>query len=448
MPVNNVIRTAVFVDFDNLFISLKDLDESIADQFANNPDRWMKWLEEKLPYNHLGGRNDGQRRVLVRKCYLNPQAFAKFRPYFIRNAFEVVDCPPLTFGGKTSTDIHMVIDIIDTLGDYPHLDEFILLSGDADFTPVLLRLRKNDKRTVVVSVGYVSPAYRTACDHIVLRDDFIQSALGVEYTEDESPELPRPERGERAQGVSEALLKKMAAALKKQAAEPGGIEAHMLPAVYKEFPEFRNSTHWLGYYSLRKLTEALVERVEGVSILEHDPWLVVLSVAEEPAAVPAAGVVSGPGALAASGDVPTQPVPAAGPGPRETDFSQRYPDLAPLAQKVHQLTDTPYLLPDEFQLIFEEIAREVNEAGFQLTRTSKTVRDRCVEKGAPIARAHVNFVLMGLQYSGYRFEPGEETAGRIAEAFSRNVLTLCRTAQLMLEPQDEQLLQTWFSAVA
>jgi hypothetical protein len=52
---------------------------------------------------------------LIRRCYLNPQSFAKFRAFFILSAFEVIDCPPLTSRGKTSTDIHMVMDILDTL---------------------------------------------------------------------------------------------------------------------------------------------------------------------------------------------------------------------------------------------------------------------------------------------------------------------------------------------
>ena len=60
-------------------------------------------------------QKEARRRILIRRCYLNPQSFSNFRPYFIRSAFEVVDCPPLTARGKTSTDIHLVMDVLDTL---------------------------------------------------------------------------------------------------------------------------------------------------------------------------------------------------------------------------------------------------------------------------------------------------------------------------------------------
>lgn len=441
-----IVRTALFVDFDNLFISLEQLDSSIAEQFASRPDKWMSWLEEHLPFDPLSARKGAIRRLLVRKCYLNPQAFANYRPYFIRNAFEVVDCPPLTSRGKTSTDIHMVMDIMDTLASYPNLDEYVVLSGDADFTPVLLRLRKNDKRTVVFPVGYVSPAYKAACDYLISQDDFIRSALGMDYSEEEAEERAGGgDRAERAQPASEELLARMAAALRERASVPGGIEAHMLPAVYKEFPEFRSGMHWLGFYSLRRLTEALVKRDPDLMILELDPWRVVSRSVEMPAVSAEASVPAAAGEQPAAAEPITQPISLTEAALREQEFARKYPALAPLARKVHQLTDTPYLLPEQYALIFEEIARDVNEAGFQLTRTSKTVRDRCVEKGAPIARAHVNFVLVGLQYSGYHFEQGAESAERIAAAFARNVLTLCHTAQLVLEPQQEQMILDWVS---
>jgi NYN domain len=60
----------------------------------------------------------------------------------LRAGFEIVDCPPVTSQGKTSTEIHMVLDIVDLLQHETRCDEFIVFSADADFTPVLRKIRR------------------------------------------------------------------------------------------------------------------------------------------------------------------------------------------------------------------------------------------------------------------------------------------------------------------
>ena len=170
------VYSALFVDFDNIFSSLAQQDDHVANRFATGPEKWLEWLEKALPCENLDGL-ESTRRVLIRRCYLNPHMFRYFRPHFIRSAFEVIDCPPLTSRGKTSTDIFMVMDILDTLNHPTFFGEVIILSGDADFTPVLRRLREHARRTVVLSAGYVSPAYKASCDHLIEQDLFIREAL-------------------------------------------------------------------------------------------------------------------------------------------------------------------------------------------------------------------------------------------------------------------------------
>jgi hypothetical protein len=274
-----LVHAALFVDFDNLYSALVQQDPYVANQFATNPGRWLAWLEEHVPV-FAGCSGDCRRRILVRRCYLNPQAYAHFRPYFIRSAFEVIDCPPLTTRGKTSTDIHMVMDALDALSQPTAVQEFIVLSGDADFTPLLLRLRKHGRYSAVLSAGYVSPAYKASCDYLISQEVFIRDALGIsEQDEEVAPHPPEPTVGR----PSEALLNRMAARLHAAAVLPDGIEASELPEVYKEFPEFRLSNHWLGFFSLRRLTEALVTRRNDLVIVEEDPWRVVRTEYARPA---------------------------------------------------------------------------------------------------------------------------------------------------------------------
>lgn len=519
-----LVHAALFVDFDNLYSALAQQDTYVANQFATNPGRWLAWLETQVPV-FAGCTGDCHRRILVRRCYLNPQAYGHFRPYFIRSAFEVIDCPPLTARGKTSTDIHMVMDALDALSHPTAVQEFIVLSGDADFTPLLLRLRKHGRYSAVLSAGYVSPAYKASCDYLISQEVFIHDGLGISDQEDEvaahppDPTIGRP---------SETLLNRMAARLHEAAVLPDGIEASELPAVYKEFPEFRQSNHWLGYFSLRRLTEALVVRRDDLLIVEEDPWRVVRveyaraggrlvsvwppreeaasdttaqdvrsavaewirqTVASSPTPVAMAvlaqtvldrfsGYVSssdwlgegsfknllqtldlgnlqllavGPGYLY-DPDRHEATVPPSGVAGTETmartqpldPFSLRHPDLAPLARKINRLTDTPYLMPEHYAVVLRELAREINERGYQITRTSKTVRDRCVERGVPVARSHVNFLLIGISHTGhYLGENLPETAERLGAAVVQNTLSLCRLAQLDVTPDEEEQIRRW-----
>lgn len=519
------IHSALFVDFDNIYISLADQDEYVARQFATNPEKWLAWLEQEMSRDHVRTAT-GYRRILVRRCYLNPQSFANYRPFFIRAAFEVIDCPPLTTRGKTSSDIHMVMDILDALNHNTRFSEFIILSGDSDFTPVLLRLRKHDRFSVVLSAGYVSPAYRASCDQIVSVETFIQDGLGIsEQADDTSIPIRREELHE---ALSE-LLSRMADRLYEAAIIPDGIEASELPRIYREFPEFRQGEHWLGFYSLRSLTEGVVSKHENLIMIENDPWRVaraeqapeasleaVLPPARKPGSAVAADhenlmesitqwirtVVDGSkvavpmaalaqemtkrfgqnipdmGWLGAGSfkdlleelqlgeleiwsatpgfvyDPVRHSIPVTAPGHDDEryapsaegldPFTLSYPELAALARKVHQLTDTPYLMPEHYALLLQELAREVNERGYQMTRTSKTVRDRCVERGAPIARSHVNFVLIGLGYTGYSFgQDLPERAEVLGEALVQNTINLCRRAQLELDPEDTTRMRRW-----
>ena len=503
----NTLRTALFVDFDNIFICLKEQAAGADDIFASGPDRWLAWLEKEIPVDYLDGVAQ-KRRILIRRCYLNPQKFGKYRPFFVRAAFEVVDCPPLTKQDKTSTDIHMVMDILDTLNHPTYFDEFIILSADADFAPVLLRLRKHARHSVVLPIGYTSPAYKASADFVILQELFIERGLGIAEPEEE---MESPVPGATISESMAQLLKKMGQILYIEAAVmPDGVEASQLLAIYKEFEGFRQGARWLGFNSLRRLTEAIVSQRDDLTIIESDPWRVAqrielidtgesgqtyLNEKEEIARLIQTTVKSSdkPKTLAGLAEIVRQKfgqdrigpnwfgagsfknllgqldlrdlkIYAKSPSyvydPRQHEhlllareeqavlvaakpvstFIQAHPDLAPLAQKVGRLTDTPYLMPEHYAILLREIAREINERGFQLTHTSKTVRDRCVEKGVPVARAHVNFALIGISRAGHHYgESPSEDPKRLGEAFAKNVVSLCRTAQF--DPTEEEIAQ-------
>ncbi len=176
------VYSALYVDFDNIYTRWLEMEPDAARACGTMPHRWVKWLEIHALRMLYG---DGvRRRILKRMCYLNPQRYQEFRYHFIRGAFQVVDCPPLTNQGKTSTGIHLVMDCMDDLSHSTRFDEFIILSGDADFTPLLIRLQEHARRTLVLSVGYSSPAYTAAASWRIREDWFIQQALTEERPSD------------------------------------------------------------------------------------------------------------------------------------------------------------------------------------------------------------------------------------------------------------------------
>lgn len=249
------MKSALFVDFDNVYSGLRKLDQAIADRFARQPMAWMNWVVQalELPDHAPAG---ARRRVLVRRCYLNPQAYQRFRPSFNLAGFEIIDCPALTGEGKTSTDIHMVLDIIDLLQHETHYDEFIVFSADADFTPVLRKLRRWDRRTTVLAIGFPSAAYRASADLLIDQDEFVRKALGFRDEEEAPPSEPPALPAARA--PDDLALADAARALVEQvvAESSGPVPMAKLAARILSTVEGMDASTWAGCGSFRGLVES------------------------------------------------------------------------------------------------------------------------------------------------------------------------------------------------
>ncbi len=248
------MRSALFVDFDNVYSGLRRLDASLADRFARTPQRWMSWLVEalELPQPAADG---ARRRMLVRRCYLNPQVYQRFRPAFNLAGFEIVDCPSLTSEGKTSTDIHMVLDMVDLLLQETRYDEFVVFSADADFTPVLRKLRRWDRRTTVLAIGFPSAAYRASADLLIDQDEFVRDALGF-HDEDESIGA-EPATALAAKPNDRALASAALALAKKTVADATApIALAKLASTILGTVEGMDASTWAGYGSFRGLVDS------------------------------------------------------------------------------------------------------------------------------------------------------------------------------------------------
>lgn len=180
-------RAAIIIDVDNTLGTLLDRDIRAAANFVRNPACWLQRLENLTDEGRPGDAR--KYRFLTRKAYLNPvgrilvpgevreRPIGEFRSAFVQAGFEVVDTPPLTKGGKTATDMIIALDTYEMLASAP-IDAFFILSSDADFTPLLARIRARDRRIVVVATGYAAAAYRAAADIFIDYSRF-STVLGV-----------------------------------------------------------------------------------------------------------------------------------------------------------------------------------------------------------------------------------------------------------------------------
>jgi NYN domain len=187
------ILSTVFVDYDNIYLSLKRKNDDAAKRFAKDSAVWLQGLmsgELITPTSAYAAPTE--RRVAMNRCYGNStprrnahdnstdmNSFPFVKHHFLRSGFEIIDCPPLTQQLKNSADIRMVMDISDILSHNTFFDEFIIMSGDADFTPLLHRLRAHARRTVVFANDHTAQPYTAISDGEIRDTNLIAMLLNT-----------------------------------------------------------------------------------------------------------------------------------------------------------------------------------------------------------------------------------------------------------------------------
>ena len=498
------MKSALFVDFDNVYSGLRKLDPASADHFARKPGEWISWLIESLclPEHSPAG---AKRRVLVRRCYLNPQAYQRFRPSFNLAGFEIVDCPALTSEGKTSTDIHMVLDIVDLLQHEAHYDEFIVFSADADFTPVLRKLRRWDRRTTVLAIGFPSAAYRASADLLIDQDDFVRNALGFnDETESQQTVLVAANPPAEVSATAFKLIRQAVAE------STGPVPLAKLASLILSKINGMDASSWAGFGSFRALIESkglspLVVTWDGGGAV-HDPKrhtlpaslpsspevqgntenvvakaaeLIKSEVAKSKQAIPcgrlSTKIIEQHASLGADWNgkgtfrkfvesLDVKPVAfdwsggggaAYDPGrhsappktkttPMQDDWWDAL-DLLATARQIHEVTNIPLLPPEKYKNLFAAIEADVAAHPFHLMETGKRVRDMCREAGMPVSRADVNHVLRGLLVRGHAFDESGNDAATLSMKLADNVRSLCLREQMVLDSATNAAIGAWIA---
>lgn len=150
---------AVFCDFENVALGVRD-----ASYAAFNI---QKVLERLL----LKGN------VVVKKAYCDWDRYKEFKAAMHEAAFELIEIPHVRQSGKNSADIRMVVDALDLCYTKLHLDTFVIISGDSDFSPLVSKLRENNKVVIGVGVKQSTSDLLTAnCDEFIFYDDLVRDA--------------------------------------------------------------------------------------------------------------------------------------------------------------------------------------------------------------------------------------------------------------------------------
>lgn len=432
------IRAALFVDFDNVYLSLRNFDRRAADAFAGRPALWLDWLESGAHAALAEGSTPIPRRVLIRNCYLNPAAFSRQRSFFTRAAFTVVDCPSLTARGKNSADILMAMDILDAINHPTHFDEFIILTSDADFTPVLLRLRAHDRITSVLTSTITAAAFREACDVSIDLETFAVEALGLPQEELRSPQGQGVvSEGQPPSGDYADARPKAARGLVEEVKKSGAIPTQDAHKIFGRTGAFQNS-YWFGMGTLKALLDELV-RLEPELFVEMDgslPATIRLRNADDPEAVE----VTPPPPQAAVPEPDDVPEKA----PEEPSAPTIAPEVARFMEDINVLAGAPKLSPDDYADLFDALAMALVGGAVDgdqvLHDTGANLPD-----GAQVRRSDASFVISTLADEGVLKQDGAARLSSVALAmhFRDIMLEAVEHAQRSLDENERMMLDQW-----
>ena len=227
---------ALFCDFENVAIGVRE---------ANYAEFDISKVMERLL---LKGS------IVVKKAYCDWSRYKEFRPAMHEASFELIEIPHVSQSGKNSADIRMVVDALDLCYTKGHVDTFVIISGDSDFSPLVSKLRENNKVVIGVGVKKSSSDLLIAnCDEFIYYDDLVRPQPPRRKTRAAAPAVPGKQPRGRAAKAAPHAAHHAASPAAHQAASPA------LPAAENKKQEAWNL--------IVETYEALVEeRGEGEKI--------------------------------------------------------------------------------------------------------------------------------------------------------------------------------------
>ncbi len=245
---------ALFCDFENIALGARDAKYAAFDM--------QKVLERLL----LKGN------IVVKKAYCDWERYKEFKATMHEAAFELIEIPHVRQSGKNSADIRMVVDALDLCYTKSHVDTFVIISGDSDFSPLVSKLRENNKVVIGVGVkGSSSDLLIANCDEFIYYDDLVRGAKKSRRgRRAAAPAAPAPKAAqgedEKRQEALDLLMETVEALFEERGEEEKVWGSMVKQALKRRKPGFSETYH--GFRTFSQLLEDAQAR--KLLELEHD----------------------------------------------------------------------------------------------------------------------------------------------------------------------------------
>jgi uncharacterized protein (TIGR00288 family) len=248
---------ALFCDFENIALGVRDA------------------RYEKFDITRILERLLLKGSIVVKKAYCDWDRYKEFKPSMHHAGFELIEIPHVKQSGKNSADIRMVVDALDLCYTKTHVDTFVVISGDSDFSPLVSKLRENNKAVIGVGVkNSTSELLIANCDEFIYYDDLVREQTKARRTtrkkatstESSHGHAPKDKEEDKKQEAFDLVLSTLDALVAERGAEDKIWGSMVKQALKRQRPGF-NETYY-GFRSFNKLLEEAAQR--GLLKLERD----------------------------------------------------------------------------------------------------------------------------------------------------------------------------------
>ena len=251
---------ALFCDFENIALGVRD---------AKYDDLDITRVLERLL---LKGS------IVVKKAYADWERYRTFKRGMHEAAFELIDIPHVRQSGKNSADIRLVVDALDLCYTKSHVDTFVIISGDSDFSPLVSKLRENDKMVVGLGVrGSTSDLLLANCDEFIFYDDLVRErearkkkrrqGRAKKETNGNGKAAARVEEEDRTREALELVLETVEALIRERGENETLWGSMVKQALRRRDPGFNESAY--GFRSFNRLLEEASARQQLVLVADE-----------------------------------------------------------------------------------------------------------------------------------------------------------------------------------
>jgi len=238
---------ALFCDFENIALGVRDAKYAAFDI--------NKVLERLL----LKGN------IVVKKAYCDWERYKEFKGGMHEAAFELIEIPHVRQSGKNSADIRMVVDALDLCYTKSHVDTFVIISGDSDFSPLVSKLRENNKLVIGVGVRKSTSDLLIAnCDEFIHYDDLVRDSekqrrsRSRTTTKKTTPKAAVASEEDKRQEALDLVMETVEDLFRERGEEEKVWGSMVKQALKRRKPGFNESYH--GFRTFGKLLEEARDR--------------------------------------------------------------------------------------------------------------------------------------------------------------------------------------------